>query len=219
MRVIVAAAGNQSRWGNHLGVPKHLVPVDGGEPLLHRTVRQLAGHDIIVVGPGDARYRIPGSRLVVPNDMSRWAGPLNYERKWRDPAGRTLLLLGDVYFSDAGMATILGYEVREWRLFCRFEGSQMTGGRWGEVWGHSFWPEHWARHEDRMRYVFDLQRRGVIRRNGLWEHYRAMSGAKDKDVAEHRDLGSATVIDDWTEDWDFGEDYDRWLARRLDAGV
>ena len=217
MRVIVAAAGNQSRWGNYLGVPKHLVPIDG-EPLLRRTVRQLTGHEVIVVGPDDARYRIPGSRLVTPSeDGGKWAGPLIYTQQLRDPDGRTLLLLGDTCFSDEGMATILGYEAREWRLFCRFDGSRLTGARWGEAWGHSFWPEHWERHDDRIRYIMDLCRRKVIRRNGLWEHYRAMAGAQGGAVGRHDRLGMATEIDDWTEDFDFPRDWNLWIALRTAA--
>ena len=36
------ADGDGTRWGNYLGVPKHLAPVDG-VPILYRTVRLLPG--------------------------------------------------------------------------------------------------------------------------------------------------------------------------------
>jgi len=37
---VVMAAGEGTRWDNHLGTPKHLVSVEG-EVLLKRTVQQL----------------------------------------------------------------------------------------------------------------------------------------------------------------------------------
>ena len=40
MRIVILCAGDATRWGGYLGLPKHLVPIHG-EPLLHRTVRLL----------------------------------------------------------------------------------------------------------------------------------------------------------------------------------
>jgi len=39
--VVVLADGQGTRWGSHLGIPKHLVPLEDGTPLLFRTLRRL----------------------------------------------------------------------------------------------------------------------------------------------------------------------------------
>jgi len=221
VRVVILAGSDpaveSARWRNHMGVPRHLAPIDG-EPILYHTVRQLDGHDIYVVGPDDDRYRIPGTTLFIPTitPSNLWADPLLHNRSLRDPDGRTVVLCGDTWFSDDGMSRILNYNEREWRFFCRFGASKMTGCLWGDIWGHSFWPEHVERHDDRLRYVMDLFTSKVISRNGFWEHYRAMAGATGRDVDCHRNLGMVTEIDDWTEDFDFAEDYDKYIARRAE---
>ena len=69
MRCLLLCQGDGKRWERPdgslpLGLPKHLVPDDTGEPVLHRTVRLLRErgvNDIIVVGPEDARYHCEGA--------------------------------------------------------------------------------------------------------------------------------------------------------------
>lgn len=57
MRYIIMAAGKGTRWNNHLGVPKHLVKING-ETLLGRTTRLLKENDInnYVITTSDSRY-------------------------------------------------------------------------------------------------------------------------------------------------------------------
>src|SRR5690349_11388788 len=107
MRVIVACAGSQSKWDNYLGVPSHFAPVLAPrhedywyEPLIHRTLRQVQKYektDVIVtapVGKGDD-YRFDNAMTHEVVGDSEFSST----RQFWNPTGRTVLLLGDVYFS------------------------------------------------------------------------------------------------------------------------
>ena len=62
------ANGAATRWGNYLGVPKHLARV-GEETLLERTVRLVgaAAPDAeVVISAHDERYRVKGARFYTP---------------------------------------------------------------------------------------------------------------------------------------------------------
>ena len=57
MRFLIACSGKGTRWKNYLGVPKHLIKIDG-ERLLDRTIRLIkervhAKHDIWVIAFDD----------------------------------------------------------------------------------------------------------------------------------------------------------------------
>lgn len=68
MRIVIMADGRGTRWNNYMGVPKHLIEVDG-EPIIARTVRLLnqltEGADIVVTSH-DARYEFDGARRYEP---------------------------------------------------------------------------------------------------------------------------------------------------------
>ena len=217
MRVIVIAAGEGSRWGNHLGVPKHLIDIEG-EVLLARTVRQFGAYtpDVVVVGPDD-RYLIPPARLHIPTLTPANGGVdkfLSSQHLW-NPDGRTIVAYGDVWFSDSAVDEIVGFWEHEWQLFARLDGSSFTGCEWGECFAQSFWPTQHAEHRRALELVRDLEASGEIDRSGGWEHYRAMCGARTATrLGQHADRGRMTLIDDWTDDFDSPADYDRWLARR-----
>lgn len=213
MRAILLADGDGTRWRNHLGAPKHFAPVDG-EGILPRAVRLLRERgvdDVWIVGPDEDRYRLANLFIPVKNPSAGDADKfLNSAHMWH-PYDRTVVLYGDVYFTDAAMDTIVGYAEREWRLFCRFGGSAYTGCLWGECFAQSFWPEHHAEHRAALDRVVALAAAGQTRRSGGWEHYRVLNGG---DPLVHADLGRAIEIDDWTEDFDWPADYDLFMARR-----
>src|SRR5262245_42258851 len=108
-RVIIACAGGDApKWGNYLGVPEHLAPVYRA-PLLHRTFAQVKRwtDDVVITAPaGNPRYFVDGPLIVWPvaeYNVNEYAG----SRPWWSDSGRTVLLLGDVYFTDQAMARIL----------------------------------------------------------------------------------------------------------------
>jgi hypothetical protein len=139
---IMIAAGNETKWENHLENSKHFILIDG-QPLIQRTVHLLKEHssNIYIVGKSD-QYQIEGSTLIIPThnpknfDADKF---LNSAHLW-NPSGRTIILYGDVYFSDDAMHRIMNYDVRQWTLFARFGASKLTCKKYGECVAQSFFP-------------------------------------------------------------------------------
>jgi hypothetical protein len=213
LRAIVMAGGEGTRWGNHLGVPKHLVPVDG-EPLLRRTVGQLLGRgaEVVVLGPADARYEVPGARLAQPRyvggDTDKFASTL----EWWALEGQTAVVYGDAYLSEACADELAA--PGPLRFVGRAGPSATTGCPWGELFGVTAGVESHARLAVAITEVRRLLGRGRIPRGGGWEVYRQTQGA---DLSVHA-IGDAFVeVDDWSDDFDYPEDYERWTERRAEA--
>lgn len=196
MRVIIACGGrgDDPKWGNHCGVPKHLAPV-GGRPLLQRTVEQVAAHtgDVIVTAPPDPRYELDGAELVHPEMLA--SNEYTGTRPWWSTTGRTVLLLGDVYWTRYGLATVLGYGERGMRWFGRRGASRHTASRWGEIFAVSWWPEH---HDLLDEHLEAVDASPVTRPPG-WKLYRSLHGLP---LDRHRLSGDWTQIDDATDDFD-----------------
>lgn len=215
VRVIIAAAGPQHKWGNYLGVPSHLAPV-GGEPLLARTVRQALtiSDDVhVTYPPGDDRYldavMMTDPGLIAVNVHARGESyPSEYHathRLW-NPDGRTVLLLGDTYFTDAAIALIASFGERRYQGFGRRGASRVTGCRYGELWAASWWPEQHKQQDEYLAKIKSLRERGIVTRPTGWMLLRAWQGT---DLAKHRcDPQWMTTIDDLTDDFDFPSDYD-----------
>ena len=221
---IIIAAGSATRWGNHMGVPKHLIVIEG-EPILYRTVRLLKERgvkNIYVVGPpDDPRYEVPGSKLYIPTkDRSNHDADkfLNSSPLW-NLSGRTIVFYGDVYFTEEAMDTIINWYDMKWTLFARFGASKFTGTKWGECFAQSFYPQAIPKHRDMLIYIAALMNDKVIRRCGGWEHYRAMNGAREKNVSKHIKYKRLVEIDDWSDDFDYAQDYDRWIENRKKHGL
>ena len=217
--VIIIAAGEASRWKNYLEVPKHLIPIDN-EPILYRTVRLLKERhikDIFIVGPpNDDRYNVTGTCLYVPDknpknhDADKF---LNSENLW-NKNGRTIVLYGDVYFTDNAIDTIVNHTNIEWCLFCRFNPSKITGAKSGECFAQSFYPHDLKEHKEKLLYIASLKEKKIISRCGGWEHYRAMNGLRNKLVkSPHKKYKKYIEINDWTDDFDTPEDYDVFIKK------
>lgn len=224
MRVIILAAGEGSRWGNHLGYTKHLLPI-GGEPLLHRTVRLLRqlhpGLDVRVCAPPESQeqYSVPGASTF-PADLNpaRFDADkfLSSRAHWCGEAD-TILLFGDCWFTREALATILAAEVHDWQLFARFKPSQITGAPWAECWAYRLAPHFLdAFAEVGERLVADYMARRIHRIGG-WEFYARLTGADVHQPGVY--AGKGVEIDDWTEDFDFAADFGRWAERRVLEGV
>jgi hypothetical protein len=227
VRVIVAAAGPQSKWGGHLGVRSHFAPVRGclseGAPavpvlpLLERTLTQVTmfAADVWLVVPPDepgpyealaAAYGVHahtanvGSRSEFESSMPVW-----------DDAGRTVLLLGDVWFTGEALASILTDPVDDVRVFGRAGPSRITGTPYGEIFAVS-WP---ASAGGRMRELAGVigagQTAGCSVRPG-WVLLRTLQGTP---LYEHTVCAPWWVeIDDATDDIDFPADHERHPATR-----
>ncbi|GAB7049694.1 hypothetical protein [Catenuloplanes indicus] len=148
MRVIIAASdGDDPKWANHLGVPKQLAPLDGA-PLLAHTIGQARSisDDVHVTLPDDPRYDVLSALPGITRHVRAGDYPSEYAstRDLWATDDRTVLLLGDVYFSAEAIRTIAGAGEHGIRIFGREGASAYTGSDWGAVFATSFWPEHHA---------------------------------------------------------------------------
>lgn len=209
---IIIAAGEATRWKNYLGVPKHYAKVDD-EPIIERTVRLLGERGVENIYTVSKSYNIRGAANFVPT--------LNYEENadadkflsskdlW-NMSGRTIVLYGDVYFTDKAMDSIVGFPDHQWKLFCRPGPSLYTGTPHGECFAQSFYADHIEAHEKALRKIAKLKLEGKIDRCGGWEHSRMMAGLED--INRHiKDLDIYYVIDDFTEDFDYPADYKTFM--------
>jgi hypothetical protein len=181
----------------------------GGEVLLDRTVRLVReaapGAGVVIVA-FDERYGRSGCERFEPahgpRDFCDTDKLLSARERWGE-RGQTVLLWGDVFFTEGAMGTILGYEGPA-RFFGRREGSYFSGCRWRELFGLSF-P---AGEQGAVAGVMEAVRGDLLARRvtngGGWAVYERMFGGR---------LEGMTVIDDFTEDFDFPGDYERWRRR------
>lgn len=201
--------------------PKHLLKIEG-ERILDRTVRLLTDNSIkdvyVVTKDNDARYKTQLSNLYIANlDYENNADAdkfLSSKDLW-NKSGRTIVIYGDCYFSNRAIHTIASWPHDEWTLFCRPHGSSITGSKYGECFAQSFYPFHISEHEACLHKVAALYKNGTIKRCGGWEHYRAMIGVDPEDLNTHVMGGRHVEINDWTEDFDYPDDYVMWTRRRL----
>lgn len=210
MRAIVIAAGEGSRWGDYTGVPKHLVEI-GGERLINRTARLFAAHGEVLVVARDERYRTPWSTLERPRLDDRNFGAdkfLSSRHLWsRDE--RTLVVYGDVYFTEAAVNTVIRRPEHDWYLFARFGPSSVYGGDRGECFVQSFWPANIGDHLAALRKIVAARRDRCIPEIGGWQHYRAMEGFF---LTDHAQGPRFVEVDDATDDLDYPADYERIRA-------
>ena len=212
MRVLILAAGDGTRWGNYRGNPKHLVEIEG-EAILHRTCRQFLRYtdDVIVVGP-DKRYLVEGTRLYIPeiskrreldklaSSMSEWA-----------KNGKTVLVYGDVYFTDEAVKTIAANK-DAWAFFCRSGGSSITGKSAKEIFAIAFDSGDNLLMKKAITKLLPLE--SVT---GGWALFRELTlgnpllNPKDRRMF---DYGKHVEIDDWTEDFDYPADLLAWERAR-----
>lgn len=120
MKYIIMAAGLGTRWENYLGVPKHLIEING-ETLLGRTTRLLKENgieDYIItcIDPSYAEYgpTMPQSKYDCEIDR--------FEEVQTDDS--ICYLYGDVYYTENAMRTIVNTPVddvlffgHEWEIF------------------------------------------------------------------------------------------------------
>lgn len=213
IRVLIPCAGEGERWGNHLGVPKHLAPL-AGEPILHRTVRLVnelvPGAEVLVVVDDNRHqgYRVAGSvrrraRLgTMEGDIDKIASSLHL---W-DDRRRTVLLFGDVWWTRDGLSAALTHR-GEWTAFGYFEPDN-TGG---ELFGFSFPPGSLGTVRDALHTVGAAR---LVDQRGGWMLYRQLCGV---DLTAQGNHGNWIVVDDWTEDMDFPSDWYAWSRRWADA--
>lgn len=216
LTVLILCAGDGERWGNHLGRPKQLLEI-GGETLLGRIHRQLASHridDAIVVGR-DPLLR-QGNWIVFEPESFRWTVEtlLSTQELWR---GSVVVLLGDVFYSDAAMRKILNSK-KDLSVFGRKGANTFTNTKWGELFAIRFGSHSYSNVVHHIMKSMDHAESGG--RGKIWEFYYSAVGFdlnQSKTVTESRVFVS---INDYTDDIDSPDDYSQLepvISRLLEA--
>jgi hypothetical protein len=211
-RVLILAAGEGSRWANYRGTLKHLAIIED-EPILHRTARQLKQYadDIVVVGSAPAHH-VQGTTfcLLETNpalEMDKFASSISL---WL-PKGRTVIVFGDVYFTDEAIHAIMT-NTEDWRFYLRPGPSSITGKDCKEIFAVTF--------DDSALGLFQsavTKLRHYKTSAAGWSLFRFLTiGTPSASPTDKRmfNYGRHVVIDDWTEDFDYPHDLDNWEAKR-----
>lgn len=194
------AAGEEKRWGNHMGIPKQLVPVFG-ERLIDRTIRQLRELEahVWVTVPSKGFYGHLGYTVgqITGRHREYELGKfINADNVFKDNQP-ILLLWGDTFFTDEAMDTIFDeYDQHEFRFFGRETPGEIFACK-----------ANWQVME-KVRTLYTLRK--CMSSLGSWHLYRLIN---DIPLEVQKVTDHFTEINDLTEDFDFPEDYKQWLAR------
>ena len=208
---IVLAAGEGKRWNNYTDVPKHLLEIDG-KSLIQRTTRQISAYadKTFVVGTDDS-YKTEFSELFIPEkkksplEMHKFSSS---EELWSE---RTVLLFGDVYYTDEAISTIV-QDTEDFTFFLRSGPSSFTQKPYGEIYAFSFLD---SIHRKLKESIDILLLQHDIYSAGGWSLMRHLLGISHRSRSkDHLTKGHYIEIDDWTEDFDHPIDLDRWLEAK-----
>lgn len=210
------ADGNATRWGEHMGVPKQLIEIDG-EMLLVRTIKQLLERGIseLYVTTHDPRIasvaKEYGATVYEPSgndtEVGKFLSPIEI---WAENGSETLFVYGDAYFTDAVMDKMVklpstGFS--GFMFFGRNSASKDSGKDYGEIYALKM-SDH-SQLIESGNVVRNMVKSGKLTRGGAWELYRHMVGL---DINAKEVLGHFVhITNDITEDFDFPKDLDRWL--------
>lgn len=175
----------------------------------------------VTVPPGDDRYltaiALAGPESAVQVHHRGESYPSEYHathRVW-STEDRTILLLGDTFFTDEAIAKIDAFSERKYQGFGRKGASRFTGCRYGELWAASWWPEQIPQMDTYLAQIKRLREEGTITRPTGWMLLRAWQGIP---LNKHRcEPEWMTTIDDLTDDFDFPLDYHRHPVTRKET--
>lgn len=219
--VIILCAGEASRWNSYMGIrQKHLISVEG-EVLLERTLNQVLKQSpkkiTVLIKAGDnelyQKYCSGKAELVEIRPPQEAETPawkyLSSENYW-NKNGITISLLGDVWFSDQAIERIFQDDVNDWLAFGRTGKSEFTGCPYGEIFSQKF--SNLDKHLQSLKLLNDLYLAGLCNAHASgWALCQVIS---DEDPNIRTAGNNFVEIDDFTEDFDFAEDYERWIAGR-----
>jgi hypothetical protein len=209
-RVIIIAAGDGSRWGNYRDTPKHLTVVEK-EVLLHRTCKQFLKYtdDVCVVG-ADERYAVDGTSLyIIKTQNTHWGDAAKFmssKNLWLHD-GRTVLVFGDVYFTNDAVKKIMKNK-DPFKFFLRKDANEETGARWKEIFALSFDAASARYMGERLLHLIS---RGAPQKQAGWALFKEIVQANVQGLFNNSHY---VEINDWTEDFDFPEDLERWEEYR-----
>lgn len=204
-RVIILADGLSSRWT--VGTPKHLAVVDG-EPILHRTIRQLGERglsDVWLTSRLERYDSLPLVRRYVPINNHLKIDQFYACREIWSGLADVIFLYGDVRFSDAAMDTIFKSAPRDFAYFQRTVSSAITGKPWKE--GFAMRVCDTPMFEAALKHI----RAELESGRASIAHHQVQGYLEGHGMGYFPGRGPHCVeIDDETDDFDFPEDVKTW---------
>lgn len=197
MKYVIMSAGKGTRWNNYLGLPKHLIKING-ETLLGRTTRLLKENGITnyVITTSDNRYKQYG------NTKEQTYNDCEVDRF--DPVRdkEICYLYGDVYYTEEAIKTIIETPTDEILFF----GSDY------EIFAIKIVDKKlFMKHKDRVK---KLYLENQIDRCIGWEVYKSLNNIPLNDYAI---TDRYYLIEDETDDIDYPEDYIKFI-RKYEGG-
>lgn len=190
---IIMCAGKGTRWNNYLGVPKHLIEING-ETLLGRTTRLLKERNInYIITSEDERYKQYGKVIPQSNhdcEVDRFE-PFNDKE--------IVYLYGDVYYTEQAIDIIVNTPTNDITFF----GSDQ------EIFGIKIKDKKlFYEHKDKVK---KLYLKNIIPRCIGWEVYRSIHNIP---FLEHKITERYVLIEDETDDIDYPIDYEKFIKER-----
>lgn len=193
MIYIIMAAGQGKRWNNYLGIPKHLIEING-ETLLERTSRLLKENGITnyIITGHDSRYSEYGKLSAqTDNDCE-----IDRFEKVNKPV---CYLYGDVYYTEDAIKKIINTPVED--VIFLGSGQEIFAVKVKDL-------DLFYRHKNEVKKLYLDDK---INRCIGWEVYRSITGTP---LDKHWIRGKYVYIEDETDDIDYPEDYGRFKAKR-----
>lgn len=233
-RVLILCGGDGRRWANYQGTRKHLLKI-GGVRLLERSISLVLPfcQDIRPVVrdqadiPADLAI-MPGIAFEIARNRPAWGRGNNWLSSvdyWnRAPGARTVILFGDVFYTQAAIRRIMEPErPGEWGYLNRMSGNRITGKPYWEGFGWSLPSELNGQFLEAAERFVKAEKAGRYSRNQSAGRAVALEmmgidcglcGDVQRDYAglvRPYDYRHHLLINDLTDDFDLAEDYDLWF--------
>ena len=208
MKVIIPAAGNGTRWNNFRGTQKHLTIVEN-EILINRTVKQFKVYtnDIIVVSKDKLNI---DTSVEIPLDGEWNDAAKLYSSSHIWSSDKTIIAFGDVWFSDEAVNNIVN-NTDPIQFFLRPGPSKITGKKHKEIFAMSFNGEQKEFVRNVLEQVISENQNGP----GTYLLYKKIRNLESLRAKDHfKDKSNYVEINDWTEDFDYPQDLQRWEKRK-----
>lgn len=194
MKYIIMCAGKGTRWNNYLGVPKHLIEING-ETLIGRTTRLLKENNIkdYIITSSDERYKKYGE--TIPQSYN----DCEIDRFEYLKDNEICYLYGDVYYTDEAIKTIINTKTQDALFF----GSHI------EIFAIKIIDKDlFFAHKKKVKELF---MKNKINRCIGWEIYRSMNKIP---FNQHIITNKYYYIEDGTDDIDYPEDYEKFKKEK-----
>lgn len=211
---LVLCAGRELRWNNYGGIPKQLIRVDR-ESLIERTSRLVRenGISLIVLVTRNPKIKLDDAMLFSPENDEFILDTLKSTRMlWKD---KTLVLLGDVWYSEETMRKIISFK-GPCGIFGRRKGSLKTGSPYREIFAFVFRTNAWSHINLCINNALLITGDNIHHRGKLWSLYIRLVNGTDSFALPGENV-VFQEINDFTEDFDSPKEYYRWV-KNYNAG-